>query len=143
MTNNDNTSPRERPLKGFGISLVDGDSAVRHARQLMLRSEDFDVRSYATSAALLADTRSRDYSCIVLDVEMEGGDGMTLLREMRATGWHGKAILLGKTEPAIDVVRDVERNGDTIFGRSIGDRSLIAAIEATVDRSWTGWNPAD
>lgn len=143
MTNDPILSPRRQHLQGFGISLVDGDASVRHARQIMLRSQDYDVRSYVTCAALLADPRSRDYPCIVLDVEMETGNGMTLLREMRATGWRGKAILLGAGSPQSELRQDVERHGDTILDRKIGDGALIAAIEATVDRSWRGWNPAD
>lgn len=124
---------------GIVVSLVDGDPGVRHARQIMLRSENYDVRSYATCAALLADTRSRDCPCIVVDVEMETGDGMSLLREMRATGWRGKAILLHVDAPAIDLVEDVERQGDKLFDRTIADRFLVAAIAASVDRSWSGW----
>jgi FixJ family two-component response regulator len=143
MTNEPISSQHRRPLEGFGVSLVDGDAEVRHARQIMLRSEAYDVRSYATCAALLADDRSRDYPCIIVDVEMEAGDGMSLLREMRATGWHGKAILLDGDDPGSELLQDIERHGDTILDRRIGDRSLIAAIEATVDRGWSGWNPAD
>ncbi len=143
MTNDPILSPPRQHLQGFGISLVDGDAGVRHARQIMLRSRDYDVRSYATCAAVLADSRSRDYPCIVLDVEMETGNGMTLLREMRATGWRGKAILLDGDNPESELLQDVERHGDAILDRKIGDGALIAAIEATVDRSWRGWNPAD
>ena len=143
MTNDPILSPPRQHLQGFGISLVDGDAGVRHARQIMLRSRDYDVRSYATCAAVLADSRSRDYPCIVLDVEMETGNGMTLLREMRATGWRGKAILLDGDSPESELLQHVERHGDTILDRKIGDGALIAAIDATVDRSWRGWNPAD
>ena len=72
------------PSESVGVSLVDGDSTVRHARQLMLRAEDYDVRSYATCAALLADPRSRDYQCIILDLEMEEIDGIDRVDVERA-----------------------------------------------------------
>lgn len=125
---------------GIGVSLVDGDPAVRHARQLMLRSENYDVRSYATCAALLADPRSRDYPCIVLDLQMEGMDGPDLLREMRASGWRGKALLLDGIHPGSPMEQEAERHGDRILSRDVGDRALLSAIFATIDRSWAGWN---
>jgi len=122
----------------IGVSLVDGDNALRHARQLMLRSENYDVRSYATSSALLADPRSRDFPCIVLDIELnDHNNGTTLLREMRATGWRGRAILLDGQDPDGAYVRDAEKHGDRIMARTVGDSSLIAAISAAIDRSWS------
>ncbi len=126
--------------EGVGVSLVDGDPEVRHARQIMLRSQKFDVRSYATCSALLADPRSRDYVCIVLDVASDDVDGVMLLSQMRATGWRGKAILLDGDDPGGMLRRDVERHGDRVLDRGVGDRTLVTAIEASVDRGWSGWN---
>jgi len=129
-------------VASIGVSLVDGDATVRHTRQIMLLSENYDVRSYATCSALLADPRSRDFPCIVLDIDLNDDEGAALLREMRATGWRGRAILLGGQDPDGDYVRDAERNGDRVLERTIGDSSLIAAISASVDRGWSGWNAA-
>jgi FixJ family two-component response regulator len=130
MTYDSTPSSREEA----GVSLVDGNASIRHARQLMLRSENYDVRSYATCAALLADPRSRDYPCIVLDVEMEDIAGIDLLAQMRASGWRGKAILLDGFEPGDALIREVLKNGDRIEERSIGDSSLLAAVAASLHR---------
>mgnify|MGYP003739615695 CR=1 FL=1 len=130
MTHDSTPSSREEA----GVSLVDGNASIRHARQLMLRSENYDVRSYATCAALLADPRSRDYPCIVLDVEMEDIAGIDLLAQMRASGWQGRAILLDGFEPGDTLIREVLKNGDRIEERSIGDSSLLAAVAASLHR---------
>ncbi len=124
---------RFSPGRRVGVSLVDGDSDVRHARQIMLRSENYDVRAYATCAALLADPRSRDYGCIILDVASNDVAGVALLSQMRATGWRGKAILLDGDDPGGVLRDDVERHGDKVLKRGIGDRTLLTAIEATVE----------
>ena len=121
---------------GIGISLVDGDSAVRHARQIMLRSEKYDVRSYATCAALLADPRSRECARIVVDIDMPAIDGLELLRAMRASGWRGRAILLDGLDPEGKLASEAARNGDQIFDRNIGDRALVTAIAASMELSW-------
>lgn len=125
----------------IGVSLVDGDATVRHARQIMLRSENYDVRSYATCAALLADPRSRDFPCIVVDIGPNGDKGTALLRDMRASGWRGRAILLDGQDSNGEYSRDAEKNGDRVVDRTIGDNSLIAAIRASVDRR-SGWDAA-
>ncbi|QNA83739.1 response regulator [Sphingomonas sp. So64.6b] len=132
---------RSPSTENVGVSLVDGDAAIRHARQLMLRSENYDVRSYPTSVALLADPRSRDFPCIVIDVEMRGDDGLDVLKQMRASGWRGKAILLDGGDPEGVLAREAKLHGDRVFERTIGDRPLMAAIAASINRSWSGWTP--
>lgn len=126
--------------KRVSVSLVDGNPAVRHARQLLLRSERYDARSYPTCAALLADPRSRDDSCIILDLEMEEADGIDLLRKMRATGWRGKALLLDGLQPGSALLRIAELHGDKVLHRDVGDQTLLTAIAASIDHSWAGWN---
>jgi FixJ family two-component response regulator len=106
----------------------------------MLRSENFDVRSYATCAALLADPRSRDYPCIVLDLEMTDIHGPALLREMRASGWRGKALLLDGLTPGGSLMVEAERHGDRVLQSNIGDRALLSAIIASIDYGWASWN---
>lgn len=119
---------------GIGVSLVDGEPAVRRARQLLLRSEHYDVRSYATCEALLADPRARDYPCIVVDVHMIEGDGVDLLSSMRASGWHGSGILLDGILPGSDLMRDAERHGDRVLPRTITDGALVVAVGEAMDR---------
>ena len=116
------------PHDGIAVSLVDGDPALRRARQIMLLSEAYDVRSYATGAALLADPRSRAVACIVVDI---GGSGMDTLHAMRRSGWRGGAILLG-TAPAPALVHAAERNGDRLLDRAAGDAPLLTAIAASI-----------
>ena len=125
---------------GVGVSLVDGDPAIRRARQIMLLSERYDVRSYATSAALLADPRSRDVPCIVVDVDGTGGRGMAMLLTLRASGWRGKAILLDGSVPPPALIHAAERHGDRILDRTTGDAPLLTAIATSIDHGWSGWN---
>ncbi|SFN82729.1 hypothetical protein [Sphingomonas sp. OK281] len=125
---------------GIGVSLVDGDPTIRRARQIMLLSERYDVRSYATGAALLADPRSRDVSCIVVDIDGIGGSGLDTLDAMRASGWRGKAILLDGGMPHATLTHAAERHGDRILHRTTGDAPLLTAIAASIDHSWSSWN---
>lgn len=131
--------PRTHTNEGIGISLVDGEPAIRRARQLMLRSENYEVRSYATCAALLADPRSRDYRCIVVDVHMAEGEGIELLKAMRATGWHGQGILLDGIAPGSPLRHDAERHGDQVLEHSIADGPLVVAIAASIDSGRATW----
>lgn len=136
MTNDSSTASTEQ----IGVSLVDGEATVRHTRQIMLRSQNYDVRSYATCAAMLADPSSRDYPCIVVDIHMPEVDGVGLLSTMRASGWRGKGILLDGLEPGSELKQAAERHGDKVYERTITDGALVTAIAALIDHNWSIWN---
>lgn len=123
---------KEEPIARIGISLVDGDAAVRRERQLMLRSENFDVRSYATGAALIADPLARATACLVVDVDMPGLGGIELVQSLRIQGWRGTAILLRSIDVTDSIARDAERDGDTLLLKTVADRPLLEAIRAAL-----------
>ena len=122
---------------GIGVLLVEGDPRVRRARQIMLLSEQYDVRSYATGAAVLADPRSRAVPCIVFDTDGSPGAGIDVVEALRASGWRGTAILLDGSVPAPALLRAAERHGDRVLDRATGDAALLSAIAALLggDRS--------
>ena len=123
---------KEEPIARIGISLVDGDAAVRRERQLMLRSESFDVRSYATGAALIADPLARATAWLVVDVDMPGLGGIELVQSLRIQGWRGTAILLRSIDVTDSIARDAERDGDTLLLKTVADRPLLEAIRAAL-----------
>ncbi|NIJ15392.1 response regulator transcription factor [Sphingobium vermicomposti] len=81
---------RERPR----LLLVEDDAGVRRSLQLLFRARGFDVRAYATGAALLADPLTRDACCFVADFRLEEIDGIEVLARLRKTGWSGPAVLI-------------------------------------------------
>ena len=60
------------------------------------------------------------------------GDGLAVLHELRSTGWNGHAILLDDDGLDPEYGRAVERQGDRIMARTVGDETLIAAIAASI-----------
>lgn len=73
------------------ILLAEDDPGVRRALQMQLLGFGYDVRSYASSIALLADASARDAVCLIADYRMPGLDGLALLRALRESGWMGRA----------------------------------------------------
>jgi FixJ family two-component response regulator len=128
------THVMETPVAQIGISLVDGDPSVRRDRQLMLRSENFNVRSYATCAAMIADPNARASACFVVDVDMPEMGGVELLRKMRTSGWQGAAILLQVPGRDDGVTRSSKEHVDTLLPKTIADRALLEAIRSALNQ---------
>lgn len=129
MTQVSATSPAQ-----IGIALVDGDATIRRNRQLMLRAENFEVRSYATCAAMIADPHARASACVVVDDDMPEISGAELLREMRVVGWQGSGILLRSlcNDDARATSADV--SSDAVLSKTVADRPLLDAIRLMIKR---------
>jgi FixJ family two-component response regulator len=115
-----------------GIALVDGDPALRRARQLMLRSERFEVRAYATCGALLADPLALRSACVIADAEMSDLSGLQLLHAMRDAGWSGAAILLADAIPAELATAANDHDFMAMLPRNLSDVALLKAIRAAI-----------
>jgi FixJ family two-component response regulator len=90
MIENGEAHPMARPR----ILLVEDDPGVRRSLQLLLHAQGYDIRSYASSEALIADAALDEAVCLVADYRMPGMDGLAVLRALRARGWWKPAILI-------------------------------------------------
>lgn len=83
-------SPGVRPA----VILVDDDPAVTHAVQFSFDLEGLDVRSFGDGESLLASSDRPENGCLVLDQNLPGMDGLSLLEHLRASGVRLPAILI-------------------------------------------------
>ena len=84
------------------IFIVEDDEATRDSLCLLFECEGLACRGFASAQAFLAGKPALDASCLVLDVNMAGIDGLALLEQLRADGATVPAIIItGVPTPAI------------------------------------------
>lgn len=115
----------QRPV----ILLVEDDPAVVNALAFSLELEGFDVRAYSDGETLLASTPLPTRACLVLDYNLPGIDGVTLLRRLREAGVTLPAILI-TTNP-----RKVLREQAAAAGLLIIEKPLLT--DALRDSVWS------
>lgn len=76
------------------VILVDDDPAVAHAVQFSFDLEGLEVRSYRDAESLLAGWNLPKRGCLVVDQNLPGMSGLTLLERLRAEGVDLPAILI-------------------------------------------------
>jgi CheY-like chemotaxis protein len=74
--------------------VIDDDAAVRDSVQLLLECGGIEARPYASGEAFLREATPDDDSCLIIDVNMPGIDGLELLDQLRATGINTPAIVI-------------------------------------------------
>jgi FixJ family two-component response regulator len=124
MNIDDAVPPVERPK----IILVDDDPAVRRSLQLLLQGRGYAIRSYASSAALLADPTGLDAACLVTDYRMPELDGFAVLHTLRGRGWQGVAILITAYHSR-DLVECALKEGfDCVLEKPLREYALADAL---------------
>lgn len=116
------------------ILLVEDDAPVRRSMQLLLASRGYDVRSYGSSVALLADAANRGAVCFVSDYKMPEQDGISVLRTLRGGGWEGSAILI-TAFPSRDLAERALAEGfDVVLEKPLRGSAVADAVSRLIGR---------
>ena len=68
------------------ISVVDDDESVRRTTTLLIESYGFRAAAFESAETFLNSGHLRDTSCLIVDVQMPGMDGLQLQRHLAAAG---------------------------------------------------------
>lgn len=62
------------------VCIVDDDEAIRESLRLLLYSSGMRTSVYESADAFLADRKTLEFDCMLLDIRMPGTDGLELFR---------------------------------------------------------------
>lgn len=133
MIMNGNVAPL--PVERPKILLVEDEPAVRRSLQLLLHARGYDIRAYASSAALIADPIVSEAICLVTDYRMPEMDGLQVLRSLRARGWQGPAILVTAFGSPDLAERALKEGFSTVIEKPLYEHALGDAVARLTNRS--------
>jgi two-component system, LuxR family, response regulator FixJ len=76
------------------ICIVDDDESLADSLKSLLETFGYDVQSYNSGAAFLADDRRRATGCLVIDQYMPGMDGLDVVDRLQKQGGRMPTILI-------------------------------------------------
>jgi signal transduction histidine kinase len=127
------------------ILLIDDEEQLRHIFALALRRAGYHVIEAENGTTGLALARQHLPDLILTDVHMPGGDGSTLLRDIRqdpALG--GKQVVLMTGRPDLVTPRKgMEDGADDFLTKPVAVKDLLGCVAARFRRASVSWRVED
>lgn len=120
------------------VWLVDDDREVRDALSLLLRSAGHRIHAHASGEALLDVVSPHCRGCLVIDVRLQGMDGLALQRELIRRHIHLPRIFISGHGDIPLAVKAVNEGGRDFLEKPPDEQALLRAIETAIeaDRVW-------
>lgn len=134
---NDNAAP-----PAAHVLAVDDDASVRQLVADYLSQNELRVTTVATGKELQAVMARETIDLVVLDVRLQGEDGMQIARKLREQSGIPILMLTGRAEEA-DRVMGLELGADDYLTKPFSPRELLARIRALLRRAQAQATVAD
>ena len=116
------------------VAVLEDDSAIRALVSDYLSQNDLRVTAVATGKALAAVMTAETVDLVILDVRLQGEDGMQIARRLREQSAVPILMPTGRAEEA-DRVMGLELGADDYLTKPFSPRELLARIRALLRRA--------
>lgn len=117
------------------LALIDDQEDVRQALGEMLGVFGYQVKTYESAEAFLADAVSANPGCIISDVRMPGMDGIGLVRKVAAIASGAPIILISGHADVPMAVEALKAGAFDFIEKPVDDVKLVASINRAIARS--------
>src|SRR6476619_808511 len=116
------------------ILLVEDEAATARFIAKGLREAKHAVDVAADGNAAASRAQENDYDAVILDVMLPGKDGLTLCRELRASGSHVPVLMLTARDAIEARVEGLDAGADDYLTKPFDFRELLARLRALTRR---------
>jgi FixJ family two-component response regulator len=117
------------------ISVVDDDESVRRTTTLLIESFGFRAAAFESAETLLRSGRLHDTSCLIVDVQMPGMDGLQLQSYLAAAGYGIPIIFITAYDSGDSRQRAMQAGAAGFLGKPFGDEQFLQTILSALRRS--------
>jgi two-component system response regulator MprA len=119
---------------GEAILVVDDDAPIRRMLDRTLSAEGYEVETAADGGGALAAVERSAPDLVVLDVAMDGLDGLAVCRRLRAKGLALPVLLLTARDGVPDRVAGLDAGADDYLVKPFATDELLARVRALLRR---------
>jgi FixJ family two-component response regulator len=122
----------EKPPSCGEIFVVDDDPAVRETLSVVLSAGGYQVVCFVDGAALLAVTRSRTPSCILLDVNIPGKSGLDILKELHGEDYPAPIFMISGQGDIAMAVSAIKNGALDFIEKPFRGSEIVARLDEAI-----------
>lgn len=116
------------------ILIVEDEDSLREVMIRSLEKERYVVESASTFREASFKINDYDYDCILLDIMLPGGSGLTLLEELKRLRKRDSVIILSAKDSLEDKIRGLDLGADDYLTKPFHLAELNARIKSVIRR---------
>jgi len=114
------------------ISVVDDDESIRRTTTLLIESFGFRAVAFESAETFLTSGYLHDTSCLIVDVQMPGMNGLQLQSHLAASGCDIPIIFITAYESRDSRQRAMQAGAAAFLDKPFGDEQLLQIIRSTL-----------
>ena len=114
------------------ISVVDDDESVRRTTTRLIESFGFRATAFESAESLLSSGQLNDTSCLVVDVQMPGMNGLQLQSYLAACGCGIPIIFITAYNDRESRLRAMQAGAVAFLGKPFSDEHLLQTIRSAL-----------
>jgi len=111
------------------IYVVDDDTSVRQALEMLLISANMEVRTFKQAKDLLKCELREEKVCIISDIKMKGFSGLELQHQLAKRGIKIPIIFLAAVDSSKIMRQAKEAGAVGFFRKPVDDQALLDTIQ--------------
>ena len=117
------------------ILLVEDEKELRDTVKTFLMKEKFVVECAEDYPTAVSKINDYDYDCILLDIMLPGGSGLSVLAKLKKLRKQDSVIIISAKNSIEDKVEGLELGADDYLAKPFETRELIARVKALLRRA--------
>lgn len=114
------------------IAIVDDDASIRRALDRLLRAFAFETQTYGSGPEFLAGVHGFRPDCVILDLHMEGMNGLDVQRHLTRIGSHAAIIMISGHDNAQAKAESLSLGAEAFLSKPVDGQLLISTVERLV-----------
>ena len=122
------------------ILIIEDEKDLREVMTRSLEKERFVVETAADYSTALQKINDYDYDCILLDIMLPGGSGLSILEELKKLKKRESVIIISAKDSIEDKVTGLDLGADDYLAKPFHLAELHARVKSVIRRHQTDGN---
>jgi FixJ family two-component response regulator len=114
------------------ISVVDDDESIRRTTTLLIESFGFRAAAFESADGFLKSDQLHETSCLIVDIQMPGMNGLQLQSHLAAAGCGVPIIFITAYDDKESRRRAMQAGAVAFLGKPFSDEQLFQTIRSTL-----------